>query len=263
MPEFTSHPAGTPSWVDLMSPDVDASKAFYTAVFGWDAEDQFDDEGNRVYVMFSLNGKSVAGLGGQAPGMEGMPAVWNTYVATDDTAATVARVMEHGGQVLMPPMQVFDSGEMAIFMDPTGASFSVWKAGEHIGAEICNEPNTYSWNELMTRGIEDALVFYSKVFDWAFEPQQMPDGSTYHVIAGGEHGGLGGVMAMPDEMPDEVPNHWAVYFAVADLDDTLGKITANGGEAVFGPMDIPGVGRTATIHDPASGSFSILQPAME
>jgi len=263
MPEFTSHPAGTPNWVDLMSPDVDASKAFYTAVFGWDAEDRFDDEGNRVYVMFSLNGKSVAGLGGQPPGMEDMPAVWNTYVATDDAAAVVARVMEHGGQVMMPPMQVFDAGEMAIFLDPTGAAFSVWKAGEHIGAEVCNEPNTYSWNELMTRGVEDALVFYNKVFDWAFEPQQMSDGSTYHVIAGGEHGGLGGVMAMPAEMPAEVPNHWTVYFAVADVDDTVEKVTACSGSVVFGPMDIPGVGRTATIHDPAAGSFSILQPAMD
>ena len=67
MPEFTSHPPGTPSWVDLMSPDVDASKAFYTAVFGWDAEDQLDDDGNRVYVMFTQAGKSVAGLGGQPP----------------------------------------------------------------------------------------------------------------------------------------------------------------------------------------------------
>ena len=65
MPEFTSHPPGTPNWVDLMTPDVDAAKAFYTTVFGWDGEDQLDDEGNRIYVMFSLGGKSVAGLGGQ------------------------------------------------------------------------------------------------------------------------------------------------------------------------------------------------------
>ena len=90
MPEFTSHPAGTPCWVDLMSPDVDGSKAFYSSVFGWDASDEVDDEGNRIYVMFSQNGKNVAGLGGQQPGMEEMPAMWNSYVATDDVAATAA-----------------------------------------------------------------------------------------------------------------------------------------------------------------------------
>ncbi len=98
MAEFTAHAPGTPSWTDLMSPDVDASVAFYTAVFGWDAEDQFDDQGNRVYVMFRLDGKAVAGLGGQAPGMDGMPAIWNTYITSNDVAATAAAVENAGAR---------------------------------------------------------------------------------------------------------------------------------------------------------------------
>jgi predicted enzyme related to lactoylglutathione lyase len=264
VPEFTFHPPGAPSWVDLMSPDVDGSKTFYTAVFGWDAEDQFDDDGNRVYVMFRLDGKSVAGLGGQPPGMPpGMPAVWNSYVATDDVAATAAEVTDAGGTVVMPPMQVFDSGEMAIFTDPTGATFSVWRAIEHIGAEVGNEPDTYSWNELMTRDIDAALAFYTSVFGWSYEPQDMGPAGTYHVIAGGESGGLGGLMAMPPDVPEQVPNHWGVYFTVADVDATIQAITAGGGQIVNGPMDIPGVGRTATAHDPAGGNFNIMQPIME
>ena len=260
MPEFTSHPPGTPNWVDLMSPDVDASKAYYAAVFGWDAEDQFDDDGNRVYVMFSLGGKAVAGLGGQPPGMDGMPAMWNTYVATADIAATADAVVAAGGTVMMPPMQVFDAGHMAIFTDPTGAAFSAWQAGEHIGAEIGNEPNTYSWNELMTRDEDTALAFYSAVFGWTYEDQDMGT-MIYHVIAGGESGGLGGIMGMPPEMPAEVPSHWAVYFTVADLDAAIAKATAAGGQVVAEPMDVPGVGRMATLHDPANASFALMQPA--
>ena len=103
MPEFTSHAPGSPNWVDLMSPDVDASKEFYSAVFGWDAEDQLDDDGNRTYVMFSVDGKAVAGLGGQAPDMGEMPAIWNSYFAVDDVAATAAKVEAAGGSVMMPP----------------------------------------------------------------------------------------------------------------------------------------------------------------
>jgi predicted enzyme related to lactoylglutathione lyase len=244
-----------------MSPDVDASKAFYTAVFGWEADDRFDDDGNRVYVMFSLGGKSVAGLGGQPPGMGDMPAVWNSYVATDDVAATAARVMEAGGTVMMPPMQVMEAGEMAIFADPTGAAFSVWKANEHIGAELCNEPNTWAWNELMTRDLDAALPFYSAVFGWSYDPQDMGPMGTYHVIQGGEHGGLGGLMAMPPDVPDMVPNHWAVYFTVADIEASIDAVRANGGQVVVEPMDIPGVGTTATVHDPAGGNFSLMQPA--
>jgi predicted enzyme related to lactoylglutathione lyase len=260
MSEFTSHPPGTPCWVDLMSPDIDGSKSFYTAVFGWDADDQLDDDGNRIYVMFSQGGKSVAGLGGQPPGMGEMPAIWNSYIATADVAATAAQVTAAGGAVMMPPMQVMDAGEMAIFTDPAGAAFSVWKAGQHIGAEIGNEVNTYSWNELMTRDVDSALPFYSEVFGWSYDPKDMGPMGTYYVIAGGESGGIGGIMTMPPDMPAQVPNHWGVYFTVADTAATVEDITGAGGQIVNGPMTIPGVGTTATVHDPAGGNFSIMQP---
>lgn len=260
MPEFRSHPPGTPAWVDLMSPDVAAAKSFYTAVFGWDAEDQLDDDGNRVYVMFSLGGKSVAGLGGQPDGTEGMPPVWNTYVATADCQATADTVTASGGTVMMSPMQVMDAGEMAIFADPTGAVFSVWKAGQHQGAELCNEPNTWSWNELLTRDLDAAKPFYTAVFGWEYEAQDMGPMGTYHVIAGGENGGLGGLMSMPPEVPAMVPNHWSVYFTVADIEATVGAIKGNGGQVVVEPFPIPGVGTSATVHDPAGGNFTVLQP---
>jgi predicted enzyme related to lactoylglutathione lyase len=244
-----------------MSPDVDASQAFYGAVFGWDATEQHDDDGNRIYVLFELDGKTVAGLGGQGPGMEGMPPMWNSYVAVDDVAAAVDRAIAAGGTVVAPPMQVMDAGEMAVIADPTGAVISLWKAGQHIGAGVCNEPNTWSWTELLTRDVDTARAFYVAVFGWDVEDQDMGPMGTYHVVRGGEHGGWAGMMAMPAEMPDMVPNHWMVYFTVADVDATLAAVAGNGGSVAQGPMDIPGVGRVATAHDPAGGSFSLMQPA--
>jgi predicted enzyme related to lactoylglutathione lyase len=261
MPEFTSYDPGTPCWVDLMSPDIDAGKAFYSAVFGWDAVDQFDDEGNRVYVNFELDGKKVAGLGGQPPGMDDMPPVWNTYIATDDCDAVAAKVTEAGGSVLMPPMQVMDAGSMAIFADPTGAAFSVWKAGEHFGAQIANEANTYSWNELQTRDLATAKAFYAKVFGWNFDVQDMGEMGEYNVIAGGGNNeGMGGMMTMPPDVPEMVPNYWGVYFMVSDVVATVDKVKAAGGMVVVEPFPIPGVGMNAVVHDPAGGNFALLQP---
>ena len=261
MAEFTSHSPGTPSWADLMSPDVDASVAFYTALFGWDAEDQFDDDGNRVYVMFRVDGKSVAGLGGQAPGMDGMPGIWNTYITTDDVAATAAKVEAAGGSVMMPPMQVMTSGEMAIFTDPTGAAFSVWKPGDHIGAEVGNVANTMSWNELMTRDLDTALAFYAAVFGWEYDGQDMGPMGTYNVIRGGTNGeGAGGIMAMPAEMADEVPNYWAVYFATDDIAAAVQRATSAGGTVLQEPFPIPGIGTSCVIGDPHHGVFQLMQP---
>ena len=45
MPTVTSYAPGTPSWVDLASPDLAASTAFYSTLFGWDAVDQGERPG--------------------------------------------------------------------------------------------------------------------------------------------------------------------------------------------------------------------------
>lgn len=259
MPTFDSYEPGWPCWVDLMSPDVAASEGFYGAVFGWSADAQFDDDGNRIYANFTLDGRNVCGLGGQAPGMEGAPPIWNTYVCTDDIEATVTNAEAAGGSVMMPPMQVMEHGHMAILADPTGAAISVWQPGAHRGAQVANDAGTWSWNELLTRDLAAAKPFYAEVFGWEYDDQDMPNG-TYTVILGGENNGLGGMMAMPDGMPDMVPNHWMVYFSTDDIDATIERVTSNGGQVAQPPFAIPGVGTIAVIHDPQGGSFSLMQP---
>src|SRR5215469_17276731 len=107
---------GTPSWVDLSSPDVDASVKFYGDLFGWTADEGSPEYGG--YRMLRSAGKQVAGVG---PIMNpGQPPAWMTYVSVDDAKATSEKATQAGGQVLVETMQVGDAGSMAILMDPTG-----------------------------------------------------------------------------------------------------------------------------------------------
>ena len=94
--EFDSYEPGRPSWVDVLTPDVGAAKTFYGQVFGWDAEDNLDDQGNRVYVTFSKGGRSTAGMAEMVPEQQatGMQPHWSTYIATDDVDKVAARVPE-------------------------------------------------------------------------------------------------------------------------------------------------------------------------
>lgn len=248
---------GTPSWIDLMSPDVDASTAFYTELFGWDAEDQHDDEGTRIYTMFKQDGRDIAGLGGQMPGMDSMPPMWNSYVATDDCEETVARAEKAGGTVVAPPMKVMDSGSMAIVQDPAGAVISIWQADQHIGATLVNEPNALAWNELLSRDLEGVTDFYADTFGWSFEDDDMGTLGIYRLAKVGDDR-VAGMMTMPAEMPDQVPSFWNVYFSVEDVDQTCVKAKELGGQVVMEPMDSP-AGRLATLHDAQGGSFSILR----
>jgi len=50
---------GTPTWVELRSPDVEASVAFYRELFGWKASAEKLSSG---YRMFSSADKIVSGV---------------------------------------------------------------------------------------------------------------------------------------------------------------------------------------------------------
>ena len=43
MVRHTAYEPGTPSWADVTSPDPDAARAFYGALFGWTGEPATED----------------------------------------------------------------------------------------------------------------------------------------------------------------------------------------------------------------------------
>ncbi|MCB0973242.1 MAG: VOC family protein [Actinobacteria bacterium] len=262
MPIFESHVPGSPCWVDFQSTDVERASKFYEAVFDWQVEPSYDDDGNHVYNMFKLNGHYVCGGGSIPPGHDGHPSTWNTYIRVLDAGKTAQDVTENGGTVVLAPMQVMDSGKMAVFLDPTGAAFCVWEPHKHPGSEICNEPNTWSWNEHLSNDPETAAAFYGRLFGWTYDDQDMGPIGVYRVIEGGDNGGWGGFMNMPPEVSGLVPNHWAVYFTVSDTDQTVALVKENGGSVMSEPMDVPGVGRITVLADPTGATFSTLQPEL-
>src|SRR3954452_10861133 len=118
MSERTSYEPGTPSWVDLSTPDPAAAKRFYGELFGWEAEEAGPPEETGGYAMFKLRGRNVAGV---SPLMsDEQPAVWSTYVSKGDADDGVARATEAGVQAIVAPMDVMDAGLMAFVMHPAG-----------------------------------------------------------------------------------------------------------------------------------------------
>jgi uncharacterized protein len=256
MTERNGYPAGTPSWVDLGSRDLDDSKRFYGGLFGWTAEAGADPALTAGYSMFVLHGKVVAGLGKLTE--EGAAPSWSTYVTVDDADRTLALAHEHGATVLVEPMDVLDAGRMATFVDPTGARLSVWQPGVHQGAQLVNEPGALCWNELATRDINAAKDFYKAVFGWVGDTNAF-EGTTYTEWKLDDHS-VGGMIQIDEDWPDEIPSHWIVYFHVDDCDVVAARAEELGGKVAVPPTDIP-PGRFAVIVDPQEAMFSIIQPA--
>src|SRR5690606_22396292 len=172
MAQNAAHRTGDPCWVDVYSSDPDRTIAFYGELFGWTAE-RADAFGG--YITFRKDGKAVGGGMGRMPDDPDSPDQWTVYLAVDDAEATAKAATEHGGQIVVPPMQVGDLGSMAILGDPAGAGVGVWQTGTFAGFEAVGlveggmwreHHGTPSWFELTTRDFAGAIAFYSAVFGW-------------------------------------------------------------------------------------------------
>lgn len=244
------HLPGTPSWLDLQSPDPDKARAFYSALFGWEFFITGPETGH--YSMALLNGRMVAGLGAMPPGAQ-YPSTWSVYFATDDIDATCAAIQQHGGQQMMGPMDVADQGRLAMCADPSGAVFGLWQPKNHQGSGLVNEPGSMAWHEVNTRESEKVRDFYAAVFGLSWQP--LPD-MAYYMLKKDE-AVVAGVMQMDHHWPADLPAHWMNYFAVADTDAAIEKVKSLGGTLCVPAFDTP-YGRMAVVGDPLGAMFSII-----
>ncbi|MFF5205413.1 VOC family protein [Streptosporangium sp. NPDC000396] len=252
MSERSGYKSGVPCWVDLSSTDVTLSVRFYREVFGWEAVfDPRPESGG--YGRFTLNGRAVAGIGPSAG--DGVPAVWNTYMATEDADITAARVREAGGKVLMAPVRVFDEGCMAVFQDPSGASFMAWQAGRHQGAEIAGEPGAFARSELVTRDTAACGSFYPAVLGWDAGDDTRDTPHTEWRVDGRP---VAWMTEMGPWFPPGTPSHWMTYFAVEDVDATAARVQELGGTVLAAPAPTRG-GRAAVVADPQLAAFAVIR----
>jgi uncharacterized protein len=248
MPEMTKYEHGVPSWVDIGLHDLQGGVRFYTALFGWDAEDMGEEAGH--YTIVSKSGKQVAALStAQDPG----PPRWTTYVNVDDIEDVTKKVEPAGGKVVFGPIDVMTAGKMAIFQDTTGGFIAAWQPGDHIGAQLVNEPGAFIWDELATSDLGKSKAFYSEVFGWGW------GGSDEYAEAQVSGKTIGGVMPRHGDMPADVPDHWLVYFGADDVDADAKRAADLGATVIVEPTDIPGTGRFSVLLDPEGAAFALFK----
>ena len=243
----TPWPAGTPCWVDYGASDVAAATEFYARLLGWEFEGGGPEYGGYLNAM--RNGRNAAGLG---PLMnEGDSPSWTTYFATDDSPATVTRIREAGGTVVVEPMEVGPMGTMTIAVDPQGNPFGLWQSGEHTGSRIYNEPGALVWNEAAVEDPEAARQFYSAVFGYEWQAVDGVEGYSTFATGGDPLGGLGGVQP-------GLPKGWATCFAVGSTDEAVAAVQSAGGKVLLPAQDTE-YGRFAVVEDPWGAAFSVMQ----
>ncbi len=251
-------PIGSPCWVDLWTSDVEGSRAFYSTLFGWEAEEPNPEFGG--YFMFTRAGVPVAG--GMGDMGDEMPAdnTWKVYLDTDDIAKTIELATEARAQVHSPSMAVADLGIQAVLEDPTGATLGAWQPGTFPGFTVIGEHGAPGWFELFTRDFATAADFYRAVFHW--ETELVGDTDEFRYLTMRDPGGggeLAGIMDASAILPDGVGAYWSIYWEVDDADASIVQVQALGGSVVAEAADTP-YGRIATVSDPAGAEFKLRTP---
>jgi predicted enzyme related to lactoylglutathione lyase len=250
-----SWPDGTPCWIDLAVPDVDAARQFYQSLFGWSIQDGPPEAGG--YLIALKNGQAAAGIGPKM--VPDTATAWTVYLATSDARASAERITANGGQILAEPIDVMGLGEMAFSLDPAGATFGLWQAGSYPGVTIFNEPGTFIWAECLSGSLEQLTAFYGAVFGWDFNDMS-GDNFKYatFVVGGRDVGGLGEYGA---DQAQSAPQ-WSTYFAVQDTDAAVEQVVQLGGNVLQPARDTP-YGRMATVTDDQGAVFAVMSAPAE
>lgn len=247
-------------WYELMTPDREASRAFYGKLLGWKTTEM--PMPGMSYTIVLAGEAPVGGmmdLTAEAKAQD-IPPNWTGYVAVDDVDAAAENAKSLGATVRVGPQDIPEVGRFCVIADPQGAVIILFRTKNPADAPPQPAPGTpgyAGWHELMATDWEKALPFYNAMFGWQkSRGVDMGPMGTYQLFS--EDGkDIGGMFNKPPNVPVAC---WLYYFNVENIDAAVVRLTAGGGTVLNGPMEVPGGAFIAQAKDPQGAMFAIVGP---
>jgi predicted enzyme related to lactoylglutathione lyase len=242
-------------WYELITTNVEAAKAFYTRVMGWDVRDASTP--GRTYILFSAEEALVSGLmdlPASASKTGGTP-FWIGYVGVDDVDTAADRIKRLGGALHIPPTDIPNVGRFSVFADPQKATLALLKplSPAHEMFAAMDAPGRIGWHELFAADWEEAMAFHGELFGWQKADSHMGEMGTYQQFsAGGQT--IGGMLTKPPVMPAA---SWLYYFNVDNIDTAAQRVRAGGGQILDGPLEVRGGSWIVQCTDPQGAMFAL------
>jgi uncharacterized protein len=258
-PASGEHHVGKVVWADLVTPDLDAAKRFYGALFGWTFNDV---PGDRNYALALLEGEPVAGLF-QKPlpaGQSKQPA-WLTFIAVRDVDAAEQAALQRGGKVLFKSHDYAKRGRQATLADPDGAVFAVLAAEGGDPPDYLAKPGEWIWSAVLVRDPKRETTFYKSLF--GYELYDLADegggtGEAQHYILSSDNFARAGLNVLPGDSMRRYP-HWLNFVRVTDAADTAKKAVQLGGRVLVEPRIDRQGGHLAVLADPSGAPFGVME----
>lgn len=113
------------TWAELWTDDLESAVTFYTAIADYDTV-RFPDASGGERILLGTDGQARTTFV-KLPWDDVEPN-WIPYMPVADMAATIQRIEDAGGTVLVQSDNAASSVDVAIVMDPTGGAFAIQQA---------------------------------------------------------------------------------------------------------------------------------------
>ena len=120
---FDRHAPQHVNWNELASPDLAASKAFYSRHFGFEFNEAMNMGPMGDYCFIDHHGKRLGGVMQRQDDRQ--PAAWLFYIGVPSIAAATRAIKANGGTVLVGPRELPTSEWIVVATDPAGAGFGL------------------------------------------------------------------------------------------------------------------------------------------
>lgn len=247
--EAAEHLTGFPCWIELYTPDIDSSAAFYRDLLGWEVTRPESDgplttevrHGGRLIASFEPASEAPDGPG------------WRVSFMVDDVLAAVGAAQRTGGSVVLPPRPITETMAYALVSDPDGNVVGIMEDEEAEGP-YPRRAGMPVWFDVLAGDLEVSERFYREAAGWltrrlTIADQQQP---FYTSVVGGVS--VSGVGRAGYYGGEAVPSRWRVYFGVEDADASAQRVCELGGSVVSEPIDMP-FARMVEVADPDGVRF--------
>ena len=150
--------AGFPCWIELYTPDIDASAAFYRDLLGWEITRA--EPGEPLTTEVHQDGRLIGSFE-PAEEVHGDPG-WRVSFMVDDVRTAAGAAERTGGSVVVEPTHVTETMAYALASDPDGNIVGLLEDAD------CEGPYPYQagmpvWFDVLSSDLALAERFYREV----------------------------------------------------------------------------------------------------
>lgn len=235
-------------WHDLITPNPDKAKTFYSELFGWTFKTL--GEGDNAYDVIYNGDKVIGGLirldAAKYPRGE-----WLSSVSVPDVDKAVAYNQQKGGKTMVKAQNFKGRGRSALVMDPQGAYIS-FVHSESGDPEASAEMNSWLWNELWTNDLAKSVTFYKGIAP--FDAKEVQDAKVPYYLMKQGNKNFSGIMKNPVE---DMRSAWLPYIRVEDVSKISEKAASMGADIMLEPSPEIRNNSVAIIQDPNGAPFAV------